>query len=121
MGTRNRILRPLPAATGLFLLAAAIALSSRAAEPQVNVVRALASAAASPLSELPIQPLTSGGDLLPQEPFPLPPELIGVERSKETPAESLFKKRGLIIVYKKTRDMHAKAHPVIAAMPRNWR
>ncbi len=110
----SRLSRRLAAAAALIALAAAIGLSSRAAEPQYSVVRTSAAAAPSTLSDfadrsLQAQPLPNFGDLLPQEAFPLPPELIGVDLSKQTDAEAAAKSRGCIVCHENVRDMHAKA------------
>src|SRR5215831_10538814 len=104
MGLPNRLIRRLTAATALISLAVAIALSSRAAEPQYSVMRASAAAAPSTLPDfadhsLRPQPLPNAGDLLPQEAFPLPPKLIGVDLSKQTEAEAMAKSRGCIVCH----------------------
>ena len=129
----NRIFRTLFAATLLVAIAAAVALSSRAAEPPYRVAPATSRAfvadvddgppaALAPLLPSPErrtqtapQPLPPTGaaeaapPALSQEPFPMPPELIGVDLSKQTEADAMAKSRGCIVCHENIKDMHAKA------------
>jgi hypothetical protein len=91
----------------LIVIIGAIVVSSRASEPQSNGIRADnhvdQAAIATPATQpLPVPPL-------PPEPFPIPPELIGVDLSKQTEVEVLAKSAGCIACHENVGDMHAKA------------
>jgi hypothetical protein len=94
----------------LLSLAAAAALSSRAAEPQYDVVRASSRATTDAnLQPATLAPLARPQNPAGEEPFPFPPELIGVDLSKQTEADAYAKSRGCIVCHENVKDMHGKA------------
>ena len=100
------------AGAGLLLTAAAAAVTTaRAADPNYSDVRVVSRVDAADHAAPPRRPTFDppAQAAIPSDPFPLPPELIGVDLSKQTEADALAKSRGCIVCHENVGDMHAKA------------
>ncbi len=107
MRANDEWIRQIAGVTLFFVITGAIAPRSRADEPQSNGIRAVNHLEPAAIAGLRAQPLSMPP--LPPEPFPISPELIGVDLSKQTEAEALAKSAGCIACHQNVGDMHAKA------------